>query len=687
MRIQTNSPAQIAAGPGAFVTAGKASALMHADRRRIGEDCAAGLYRGAVKNDSSAWLIPIDSLPLEARARLLAQQAGFDPARPTWPNYSAISDEEASTLWERFESASKEAKERAQRDAEACHFWRLGVAEGKPAKALADSIAEQFDIKKSALYDKLARIGDYDPMHWPALLCGQWKGTGGRRVEWPAGAWAMFQREALTHSCKIRTAWRRTRAEAKRQGWGAIPSYHKAKADYERIDYDVRVLLKEGETALKARSPTAQRDYNALPLHDTWSMDGRRADLICIDRKGKYGKPGRVFRPWVYAYADVRSRYWLGHAIGPDLNSDSVRAGFLAALKTTGRIIPREIEPDNGREIAARENSGGTPWMRRWNGKKDPSGIVGLFPLLGIEIGWTTVAHGQAKIIERVFGTTGQMLETRAEFAGAYCGNTPDARPEEWDAAKAVDIERFEELLNQVVKDYNEEIGHRGQGMDGKSPHQVYSELIVGSGFAARKISAEQERLCTYSVEPITISKRTGRFTILGASYGGPACSKLEPGSDYYARYNPANLSDTVYVYRGEKRLCTAQKVELTGYNDKATAKKIMRDRASYIRNVKANANALKEAMAAEAAGLESQLPRLRENEALDLATGEITTTPALPRATVIQLVPTKADPLPKPEAARSKEDEDLSRRVAELDRQREQAAIDGLLMRAAVRR
>lgn len=687
MSDSTRSPPPTATDAGALLTADEVSELLRGDARRVREGCAAGRYPGAFKDEAGAWHIPLSALPIEARARHLAREVGIVIGRPSSSEFRELPSDEAEALWQRFEGASKKLKERAQRDAEACHFWRLGMAEGRARKDMTAEIGERFGIKKSALYEKLARIDRYDPMHWPALLLGQWTGDGGRRVAWPTAAWKCFLREALTPKCPIRTAWRRTCAEAKRQGWGAIPSYDKAKADYEAIDEDVKVYIKEGETALKARSPTARRDYTSLPLHDTWSMDGRRLDVFCIDRNGKYGKPGRVFRPWIYAYAEVRSRFWLGHALGPDLNSDSVRAGFLAAIKTTGRVVPREIEPDNGREIGARENSGGTPWTRRWRGKEDPNGIIGLFPRLGIEIGWTNVAHGQAKIIERVFGTIAQMLEMRHEFRGAYCGNTPDARPEEWDATTFVEIERMEKLIDQVVTDYNEELGRRGQGMDGKSCHQVYIEQARAPDLAVRTITATQERLCGYSAAGITISKKDGGFTILDSKYWSEGTSKLPPGKGCYALYNPSNLSDAVYVYRGEKRLCEARKVELTPYNSKPAAKEIMRARASYTRDVKAAAKALQELIAAEGAGLEAQLPKLRSGEVMDIATGEIKEKPVMPKSKVVSIVPTRTDLLPTQKSAPTKAEEEMSRRIAELDRQAEERAIDGLRKRAAVRR
>ncbi len=667
--------------PGEILTVKDCAMALQITARGVRDGCEAGRYPGSFKNSEGAWCIPLPALPTEAQARHLVSAIGAAESTASMQ----LSPEEAESLWGRFGGGSEKAKERAYRDAEACRYWQLCLTEGKPRKETAQQIRERFDIKQSALYEKLGRIAGYDPMHWPALLAGQWQGAGGRRAEWPTEAWKCFIREALPAGSPIKTAWKRTRNEAKRQGWGKIPGYDKAKADYEAIDYDVRVLLKEGETALKARSPTAQRDYSTLPLHDTWSMDGRRLDVWCIDRHGKYAPRGTVFRPWIYAFAETRSRYFLGYAIGQRLDSDLPMAAFLNVTKNTGRIVPREFEPDNGMEIAAKQNTGGVPWRRRGTVKDDE--MFGRFTRLGIEIGWTSVAHGQAKIIERIFGTVGTYLETRHEFRGAYCGNNPSARPEECDRARAIDVERIEALIDQSISDYNQEPGHRGQGMEGKSPHLVYIEQSRAPGLAMRQISAAQERICAYSAAPITISRKDNGFTLLGARYWSEGTAKLPPGAGYSALYNPADLSDTVYVYRGPKRLCEAQRRELTPYNSKPAAKAIMRQRAGYTRKVKEAAKALEDLIAAEGAGLDAQLPKLRAGEMMDVETGEIRERPSLPKSDIRALVPSRTDLLPAAPAKPTEEEERFNRQLAEFERQEEQKAIDSLRKRVAGRR
>jgi hypothetical protein len=591
----------------------------------------------------------------------LVKHAGIAPDGWADDERRRLSDEEAEVLWQRFEGASAKLKERAYKDAEACHLWRLLKARGLAVAEAAAQIKGDFGLAKSAVYDKLTRIRGFDAQHWPALLVGQWTGENAKRVEWPEGAWLFFLRHALPPGAKIKTAWRRTQREAEKQGWGVIPSYDTAKEDYRRIDDDVRVLIKEGETALKAKSPQVRRAYDG-PLHDKWSLDGRRQDVMVFDRYGKYGPPGRVFRVWLLGIEEVRSRMLVGYAMGGALNADLVRAAFLNAVKTTGRIIPRTIQCDNGMENAAKEITGGAPWRRR--GKIKDDDIIGLFPRLSIDVEWATPAHGQTKPIERLFGTLANLVETRPEFRGAYCGRTPEARPEEWDAAKAVPVEILEQLFAEELHAYHR-TPHRGEGMGRRPPLTVYETLMRQPDCAARRISEAQLRTCAYSASKITIGK-DGRFTLFGGRYGSEAAAKLAPGRGYYALYDPHDLSASTFVYRGERRLCEARRIELTPYNDKAAAKRVMKARANYMNAVRAQSDALAVRSADDSKGYLERLAREVLPDKVDPETGEI-----LPAPKVIEIVHGKADAVPNTKPAVETEDEAIlreARRMQEED-------------------
>ncbi|CAE6503390.1 conserved hypothetical protein [Nitrosomonas nitrosa] len=640
--------------------------LVEKAERTIRENCENSRYPGACKDSNGAWRIPLSSLPPLAQARYWAKNLHIAPDGWQEEERRELLEEEAEALWKFFEGASQKLRQKAYKDAEACKAWQIMKARGIHFQKALDEIKHEFGLTKSALYEKIARIKGYDPQHWPALLVGQWKGENARRVLWNEAAWFYFLKDAISPGRKLKTAWDRTKRQAAISGWGNIPSYDTAKADYSKIDHDVLTLLKEGETALKVKSPTVIREYS-LPLHHTWSMDGRRMDLTVIDRKGKYGQPNQIFRLWIYAFQEVRSRMILGYALGRALDSDLLRNAFLDAIKTTGLIIPREVQPDNGMEGAAKEITGGTPWRRRGKVKEDE--IIGLFPMLGIEVNWTTVAHGQTKPIERNFLTLAQRIETRYEFRGAYCGNSTKARPEEWDPDKAAPVELVEQAIAEEIAAYNQS-PHRGNSMESKSPFQVYTEQINQSGYSARRITQPQKRLCTYSAVAITI-RRDASFTIFGASYWSEGTAKLVPGKGYYARYNPHDLSDTVYVYRKEKLLCEAIRKELTPFNDKAAGKEIMKKRASYTKAVKQKAKALLDLTGSESREYLNNLTGRILPEMVDTETGEI-----LPASQVLEIVKNTVEILPADRKAEEDLDNEQIRKEAERLKENESAEI-----------
>lgn len=648
----------------------EAAASIGISGQAVRTGCAAGRYAGATKAGSGAWLIPLSALPHLAQARYWAKNAAVAPGGWSEDERRELPEAEVAELWRRFEGQTVKLKQKALRDREACLYWQLLKARGLHyVEALAE-MKTAFGMSKSTIYEKVKIIRGYPPELWPALLLAQWDGSNVRTATWPERAYHFFIRHALVPGAKVKQAWKRTQREAAKEGWGEIPSYDTALSDFRKLPQDVVTLAKDGETALKARSPTARRDYD-MPLHQVWSLDGRRKDLMVIDRKGKLGQPGRVFRLWILAIEEVRSRYLVGYAIGAGLNADLVRGAFLSALKKTGRVVPRAMQMDNGMENAAKEISGGAAWRRRGKVKEDE--IIGLLPQLGIEVSWAMPAHGQAKPVERLFGTLASMVETRPEFRGAYCGNSPEARPEEWDAAKAAPLELVEQALREEINAYHQ-TPHRGRGMGGRSPQQVYVDEANKPDTVFRRISEAEERMCSLSAAPITIRRTDGGFTLHGAFCYSEATTRLAPGKGYYVRYNPADLSDTLYVYRGEKLLCEAKKVELTSWNDKAGAKFVMKTRRNYIKKVKEQAAALQELKAADTPEFMAGLRAEVTGEWVDPETGEILpagkvadTGRSLPLSKVLAMVNTVAD---TPDGRKTAE---------QIERERENAEVEEL--------
>jgi putative transposase len=619
-----------------FLSPGNAAKLTGITDRGIRDNAAAGKYPGAHKitgNGGEGWAIPLDTLPAVAQAMYFHEQ--FTAAGLTadlFPSGSTFSPEDREDHWKRYDESTEKCQARA-RDAFAAllRFNELLRAGTKKMDAYA-TIKAEFEVARSTFNEWQQAVDGLDQSDWlPALTPDLSGRTNAKRTEWPGRSWLHFLKGALTPGADVATAYNRTKREAEAQCWGQLPSLSTARNDLKfSVDRDVATLIKEGPTSLKRLSPTVERDYEAYRLHELWSMDGRRLDLMVRDTKGEFGPKGRIFRMWLYGVQEVRSRYFVGYSLGQELNADAVRDALVTAFNKTGLIRPETVQVDNGMEAAAKEITGGASWRRRGKVKEDE--IIGLLPFLNIAVSWATPAHGQTKPIERQFGTLAGMLEKRPEFRGAYCGHKPEARPEEWDAAKAAPIELVRKLLAEEIEAYHRN-PHRGHGMNGKSPMAVYTELMNSTGYVPKVISQRQFRRCVLSAIPVTI-RQDGSFTIHGARYYSEATARLPRVRGYYACYNRHDLNEPVTLYLGIKIKAEAvPQIERTPGNCKESAKKIMKARRDFTKATKARAKALFDIQAADGPAEIAKRIAAKHPELIDTETGEI-----LPVGKVVEL-------------------------------------------------
>lgn len=461
--------------PEIWLSTERASALTGIPERTLRDQLSKGKYSARTGEKDALgrgdYEILLDSLPPHAQALYYVERQKASGLRPAPLQVSA---DERERLSAKFYAATEKIQSRAKRAmAAVIAFNRLLDSGTKTMQAYA-VIKEDFDISRNTLNSYIAAVQRFDMIDWLPRLLPEYAGKQ-PKLEWHPDAWKFFLEHALTPRAKVDIAYRQTKEEGERRGWPKLPNIKTARQAIKDLPQTVVTLAKEGPTALKRLAPTVIRDYSTYALHEVWSMDGRKLDLAVIDSKGRFGEKGRLLRLWLYAFLDFRTRHLVGYAISATLDADLVRDAFLNALNTTGRIIPQRIAPDNGMEVAAKEHTGGAPWRRRGKVREDE--IIGTFPQLGIEVDWATVAHGQTKPVERAFRTLKENHETRPELKGAYLGMNPPDRPEECERSKAVPVELVEKLFAETLLSYHR-TPHRGDSMDGKSPGQLYAELM-----------------------------------------------------------------------------------------------------------------------------------------------------------------------------------------------------------------
>ena len=530
---------------------------MHKTVRTVQRQCSGGLLRAELEhaNGGQTFRIRLSSLPANAQRRYWKQQCPalsptLTPAQPTAA--------EALAAREAFERLPLSRQAEAERRFEImAELNRLESA--MPMMERYRLISDQFGESAQTLRRWRNRVRHLaDRRDWvPALAPSH--GGGPTKAELHPDVWKFVVYEWGTQSKpSMRFVYRRALVFACEKGF-AIPSYATVKRRIEAIPTPQKVFLRNGNAALDQLFPSIQRDYSDLRLHERWCSDGRTADVFCR------WSDGTVARPVVMAWEDLRSRKVLGWAVAKTESAALVRQSFQDAAWRSG-VIPENIYVDNGKAYKSIQVSGGQEKRNRYKVKRDePDGI---FSLLKINMIFAQPHHGQSKPIESWWNTPAQAEKLRA-FAGAYCGNRPENKPEEFSESKAIPIAAYIQYLQNEIEAKNAR-SHRGDSMDGRSPNEVYAELSKTA--ILRHPTQKQLHLCLLKVKVRQLDKSHG-VTINKNRYWSEALAQLPHRGPYTFRYDPEDASESLFVYDGARFVCEAPLLYKTGFCDERAAK------------------------------------------------------------------------------------------------------------------
>jgi putative transposase len=245
---------------------------------------------------------------------------------------------------------------------------------------------------------------------------------------------------------------------------------------------------------------------------------------------------------------------------------------------------------DNGRGFASKWNTGGIGNRFRFKVKEDDP--EGVFKLLGVEIHWTQPYSGQSKPIERAFGDLcAEHIAKHPALAGAYVGNRPDAKPENY-GSRAVEIAEFRKIVTTEIAAHNMRSGRRASNCNGRSFDATFDDSYANA--VVRKATEEQRRLLLLAVENVTLQREDNSLHLFGNRYwcDSAALAKLA-GTRVVVRFDPQNLRDPIHVYAKDGRyLATAELVEKAGFDDVDAARSHARARNAWVKAQRDQANA-----------------------------------------------------------------------------------------------
>jgi len=266
-----------------------------------------------------------------------------------------------------------------------------------------------------------------------------------------------------------------------------IERYHERKISYDTARRYINslpqaLLVRErqgAKTYNDKAAPYIKRDYDALHPMQIVSADHHILDLLC-----RHPHKGTPFRPWLTMIMDYRSRKPLGWTIGITPNRYSILSALEECVENYGS--PDEIHIDNGKDFRSKLLNGEKIKIKNADafGEKQTIELQGVFERLGTLVHFSTPYRAQAKPVERFFRV---VAETFSKEFPSYVGSNSSDRPEDIalyyrrikgqeKRGDLLDLDDVAALFNLWSERYAAEHQHRGRGMNGRTPNQVFQE-------------------------------------------------------------------------------------------------------------------------------------------------------------------------------------------------------------------
>lgn len=387
-------------------------------------------------------------------------------------------------------------------------------------------------------------------------------------------------------------SYRRSVKIAKTKGWDILPERTMRRVMDRQVSQLTQTLARKGVEALKRLYPPQVRDKTALAPMEAVNADFHKFDVFASWPAPKGEKP-MIGRPQMVAFQDIFSGRILAWRIDVNPNATAVQLCAGDMIETWG--IPDNILLDNGREFAAKAITGGASTRYRFKVKEDD--IPGLFTSLGCKITFATPYHGQAKPIERAFRDMCKSIALDPRFAGAYTGNTPLAKPEDY-GSRAIPIDEFERVLAEGIEEHNTRVGRRSEVAWGRSFAEVFDEAYAKTPI--RKATEAQRRFWLMGAEGIRSDKNTAAIWFQGNEFYADWLHQ-HAGERLIIRFDLAAFHDGLHVYSSDNAyLGFAPCRQAVGFFDADGARSIQRMRKAWLNAEKAALAAHRTLTAAE---------------------------------------------------------------------------------------
>ncbi|MDQ0454625.1 transposase domain-containing protein [Rhizobium paknamense] len=550
-----------------------------------------GLARQVKGTTKKIWEYHVSLLPHSARTRLTIASGSQTPEQ--WQAMMA----RKNRIWARFERLSNEHRAICKTRFEVlCRVEALAAQPGvSRAAAIAIATADA-GVQKSAYYAWKALTKDLSREDWLAALAPSLSPSFTIMPEMAdihPEAWIFLKSDYLRPERPAFAAcYRRMMKVAKRENWSPIPSERSLRRRFDReVGKAVTLLKREGRDKAKALYPAQRRSRADLHAMQMVNMDGHKIDVFVSVPWAK--KPVRFF---LIGIQDLYSGKIVAWRLSESETWEAVRLVIGDMVETFG--IPEDIYIDNGKAFASKWITGGT--VNRFRFKVKPEDPRGLLTTLGIEVHWTRPYSGQSKPIERAWRDLAENISKHPFCAGAYTGNKPDAKPENY-MERAIPLEDFRAHVAAQIVEHNAQEGRRAENCKGRSFDETFAASMAAPTTIVRVPSRAQASLWLLASEAIKTQKSNGGVHFQGNRYWHPALNEWA-GKQVIIRFDPDALHKPIKVYDLKNRLiCEAGCLDDAGFSNRDDAR-------SHARLAKAHQKAVAAKAEAEAALTAQQL-------------------------------------------------------------------------------
>lgn len=529
-----------------------------------GDEAMARRVAGKTK---PVWEYHYSLLPQTAQTRLLIVHSA--PANDD----RDLKAEKRQALWRKFDALSREHKAACEaRLALVLEIMRLTSA-GVQTLAAISMAAKGRSVSRRTYYNWLSMVEGVDRQDWLAALAPSFSGDRARS-DCDQRAWEYLTSDYLRDEApKFSSCYRRMVKAAEKEGWSPIPHERSLRRRLDaEVSEAVQKLARKGKEKAKGLYPAQRRTRTHLHAMQMVNMDGHKLDVFV--RVPWAQQPVRLF---LIGIQDLYSGKVVAWRISDSENKETVRLVIGDMVERFG--IPERIYLDNGRSFASKWISGGAATRYRFKVREeDPEGLL---VTLGIEPRWTNPYSGQSKPIERAWGDLAENISKHPFCAGAYTGNKPDAKPENY-GNRAVPLDEFREHVAREIAEHNARIGRKAQTCKGRSFDQTFEESIAHPGTIVRWATASQRALWLLASEIIRSQKGSGEIHYHGNRYWSRELNQ-HAGKNVTIRFDPDNLHGTIRVYDLKNVLiCEAPCIADAGFDDQDAARQHARKRRDY---------------------------------------------------------------------------------------------------------